>query len=493
MNTATNTSLPADCLDMTLVQAAQAIRDKSISSVELTRAALDRAHALQARFKAFIRIDEEQAMAAAQRCDALSSGAELRGPLHGVPLAHKDMFYRQGEVSTCGSGLRKNWVAPVTATVLERLDRAGAIQIGTLHMTEFAYGPSGQNATLGDALNPWNPDYIPGGSSSGPGIATATRTVFGALGSDTAGSVRMPAHLCGVTGMKTTHGLIPVKGCMPLSASLDAIGPLTRTVQDNALMLAVMAGMDDLLPAHTHAYIRAAEQGTSGDLTGLRIGLPVGYFDRQLNAEVAQRWNEMARQLASLGAQVVPVAMPDLDAINAAGVLLTWGDVVSLHGEQMRERHHEYSAQTRGRLQSALAINERDYLNAQRYRGIALREFCAGVFSRCDALLAPMLSFPAPRLSEVDVTGGAAMANILEEMTRLVRPANMLGLPALALPAGFTCNGMPCGMQLLARPFGESLLYRIGAAFQSASHWHTMAPPLRHAEPATATAAVTSA
>lgn len=473
--------MSGDLLGMSMTAAARAIASGAVTSVALTEAAIARAKALQPRFNAFVRIDEASALAQARACDEERAQGKLRGPLHGVPLAYKDMFYRKGAVSTCGSALRKDWVADTTATVVEKLDAAGAIQIGTLNMTEFAYGPTGQNAFLGDARNPWNSDHITGGSSSGSAVSTATRTVFGALGSDTAASVRIPAAMCGVTGMKTTHGLVSRAGCMPLSASLDTIGPLTRTVEDNALMLSIIAGHDPRDPVSAaqgiapEAYLDAIQRA-GGSLQGLRIGIPVGYFDRAVDAGVAGLLDDARAVFATLGAELVEVPMPDLEAVNAAGVLLSWGDVFSLHGKQMRERPDAYSPQTRGRIELSLGVGAQDYIDAQRYRGRALREFVETVFTRCDAVLAPTLSLPVPKLSDVDVSGGPAMMRVLDEITRLMRPMNVLGLPALALPCGFTDNGLPCGMQLIGRPFAEPLLYRLGAAYQGVTDWHMHSP-----------------
>ena len=464
-------------LDMSLAQAAQAVKSGRVSSLELTQAALDRAAQLQPRFNAFVRIDAEEALAAARACDAATAQGKSRGPLHGVPLAHKDMFDRAGKVSTCGSKIRADWVADSTAAVLERLDAAGAIQIGTLNMTEFAYGPTGQNAFLGDARNPWNPAHITGGSSAGSAVSVASRTVFGALGSDTAGSVRMPAALCGVTGMKTTFGRVSRAGCMPLSQSLDTVGPLTRTVEDNALMLSVLAGADardgSTLAVAVPDYRKMA---VAGSLGGMRIGIPRGFFDADLDPQVARLMAAAADAFRQLGAEVVDVPMPDLDAINAAGFLLTWGDVIAVHGAWMRERAFDYTAQTRGRIEITLAAAAGDYVDAERSRARLLREFVASVYSKCDALIAPVLAFPVPKLTDVDVTGGPAMMRILDEITRLMRPVNVLGLPALALPCGFTEGSLPCGMQLIGRPFAEGLLYRIGAAYQGATDWHTRSP-----------------
>ncbi|WPB57313.1 amidase [Xylophilus sp. GOD-11R] len=476
---------------MTLVQAVEALRSGATTSVQLTQAAIARAEAHQETFNAFVRIDADAALAQAARCDEARARGEATGPLHGVPLAHKDMFHRAGQVSTCGSKLRRDWVAGTTAGVLQRLDAAGALQVGTLHMTEFAYGPTGQNAWLGDARNPWNREHLTGGSSSGSAVSVASGMVFGALGSDTGGSVRMPAALCGVTGMKTTPGLVSRAGCMPLSHTLDTIGPLTRTVQDNALMLSVIAGFDAADPASIDAtrlpgvdldFVAAAERGRVQGLEGVRIGLPRGYFDRGLSPEVAGLVDAAAQVLRERGATLVPVDMPDLDAVNAAGNLITWAEAVALHAPWMRERAGEYGAQTRGRIESSLAASSQDYLDAKRHAGRALAAFVASVFGACDVLLAPALAFAVPRLDQVDVSGGDAMLHILDEITRLTRPANVLGLPALALPCGFTGGGastaptLPCGMQLIGRPFAESLLLQVGAGYQAATDWHRRLP-----------------
>jgi aspartyl-tRNA(Asn)/glutamyl-tRNA(Gln) amidotransferase subunit A len=464
--------------EWSLTEAAQALAAKKVSSVELTRLALDRAQALQSTCNAFVRIDGERALDVAAACDADLARGRSRGPLHGVPMAHKDMFYRKGDVSTCGSKIRANWKADTTATVLERLDAAGAIQIGTLNMTEFAYGPTGQNAFLGDARNPWNPDHITGGSSSGSAVSVAARVVYGALGSDTAGSVRMPSALCGVTGMKTTFGRVSRAGCMPLSQSLDTVGALTRTVADNALMMSVIAGRDprdgSTLDVPVPDY---AARVAAASVKGLRFGLPKGFFDEQVDPQVRALLDGAAAAIRSLGAEVVDVAMPDLDAINATGFLLTWGDVIGIHGSWMRERPGDYTPQTRGRIEVTLAAGAGGYVDAQRARARLLREFSASVFAQCDALIAPILAFPVPKLSDVDVTGGPAMMRILDEITRLMRPVNVLGLPALALPCGFTEGNLPCGMQLIGRPFAEGLLYQAGAAYQSVTDWHRRSPP----------------
>ena len=470
-----------DLLRMSLLDAAAAIRSKQVSSLELTVAAFVRAKQLQPRLNIFARMDEEDAMATARARDADLARGRLSGPLHGVPLAHKDMFYRAGRVSTCGSKIRADWCADRTATVLERLDAAGAVHLGTLNMTELAYTPVGQNAFLGNARNPWNPECITGGSSSGSAVAVATRIVFGALGSDTGGSIRLPASICGVVGMKPTYSRVSRAAAMPLSHSLDTIGPLTRTVQDNAALLNIVAGPDDrdgtCSVEPVPDYRASADEGIKKSLSGLRLGIPRGYFDARVEPETARLLAGAAESFRSLGASLVDVEMPDLDAVNAAGLLLTWGDVLSLHGPWMRERSADYASATKDRIEVALACSTSDYIDAQRVRGRLLREFAATVFGACHAVLAPVLSFGVPTLSALETTAAGGMVPIVDEMTRLTRPMNTLGIPSLSLPCGFTVTGMPCGMQIIGRPFSEALLYRIGAAYQTVTDWHERPPP----------------
>lgn len=459
-------------LNASLVEVSRALRAGEVSSLDLTRAAIERSKIVHVKLNAFVRIDEDAALQAAERADQQLARGRILGVLHGVPMAHKDMFYRAGQISTCGSALRRDWRAAVTSAALERLDAAGAIQIGTLNMTEFAYGPTGQNAFLGDARNPWNPEYITGGSSAGSGVSVAAGAVFAALGSDTGGSVRCPAGICGVVGMKTTFGRVSRYGAMPLSGTLDTVGPLTRTVADNALMLQVLAGHDrrDASTAVEPVPDYSARLGRS--VKRLRIGKPIGYFDRNLSKDVAKALDRSEQIFKELGCEIVEIKMPDLDLVNAAGMIVTWAEVNALHGDWMRDRADQYSPQTRGRIEVSLAASARDYQNALRFRGPALRQFCDQVFGRCDALLAPNLSISTPKISEIDVSGGPAMIAILGELTRLFRPANFFGIPALSLPVGLSANGLPASVQLMSRPFGEPLLYRLGAQFERELGWN---------------------
>src|ERR1700678_3050905 len=273
---------------MSLTAVAGAIADKRISSREATQSCLDRIAKWQPHLNAFMAVESDEALKAADAADAALAKGGRRGLLHGVPLAHKDMYYEAGKVVTCGSRIRRDFVATSTSTALQRLKDAGTIRLGSLQMAEFAYGPTGHNSHYGPVHNPWGIDHITGGSSSGSGSAVAARLTFAALGSDTGGSIRMPAHFCGVTGLKTTVGRISRAGAMPLSQSLDTVGPLARSAEDCALLLGLMAGADPEDPTAVTGPVPDYSAATTGSIRGLTIGVPTAFYVDDLDAEVAR-------------------------------------------------------------------------------------------------------------------------------------------------------------------------------------------------------------
>ena len=462
--------------DLTLAEAAAAIRERRVSAVDLLQAMLSRARAVQPAINAFIRIDEEQALAHARALDSEAARGHFRGPLHGVPMAHKDMFYRKGLISTCGSGIRRHTKADATATALERLDAAGAIDFGTLNMAEFAYGPTGHNAHFGHARNPWNTAHITGGSSSGSGAAVAARVTFGALGSDTGGSVRLPASLCGVTGLKVTYGRVSRAGAMPLSYSMDTIGPLARTALDCALMLQALAGTDPRDPTTPAQPVPDYAARLSQPLANLRVGIPNQFFHDDVDPAIARCIDEARRTLSGLGCKIVAVDIPDMRAAEVAATHLIAAEAATLHGNWLRTRPGDYSPQVRARLMRGLALPASRYIDALRLRGELLQRFLSDVFDKVDVLHVPTLAIQTPTLAETDVGGGSGMDRILALLTRLQRPFNFLGLPSIALPCGFSSAGTPVGLQIAGRPFAEDVILQSAHAFQQATDWHTRRP-----------------
>lgn len=447
---------------LSLAQAAQAVRTGRLAPDDLARASRARIERWQPRLNAFVALESEDR----------TPGS---GALSGVPLAHKDMFYRAGRVSSCGSKILRDAVASETSTALARLDHAGAQDVGRLNMSEFAYGPTGHNDHWGDCCNPWNADFITGGSSSGAGAAVAARLVFGALGSDTGGSVRLPAAACGVSGLKTTWGRVSRYGAMPLCASLDTIGPLARSAEDCALMLGAIAGHDarDPLSAREPVPDYAA---LLDERTSLKIALSSAWIERDADPEVAAATLAAAAVLRASGATLVEVPPPDVDALSAHCMVVMQAEASAQHARWMRERPGDYSSAVRARLEAGYAIPATVYLEALRLRAVWLERFCATTLAGADLYLLPGLAIPVPTRAQTGPQGGAGMPRLLAEVTRLTRWVNYLGVPALVVPCGFDSRGLPISVQFVGRPFAEATLLTAGHAFQRETDWHQRVP-----------------
>jgi aspartyl-tRNA(Asn)/glutamyl-tRNA(Gln) amidotransferase subunit A len=460
---------------LSLTEVAQAIAQKRFSSREVTLACLNRVAQWQPRLNAFMEIETDDALAAADAADAALAKGNSNGALHGVPLAHKDMYYEAGKIVTCGSHIRRDFVATTTSTALQRLKDAGTIRLGSLQMAEFAYGPTGHNTHYGPVHNPWDVDRVTGGSSSGSGAAVAACLTFAALGSDTGGSIRMPAHFCGVTGLKTTVGRISRAGAMPLSQSLDTVGPLARTALDCALLLGLMAGADADDPTAVAGALPDYVAATRKSIKGLKIGVPTAFYVDDLDPEVARVLDETMAVLKREGADIVQVELPDQRQLTAACQLVLAVEAAAFHKRWMIERPQDYGPQVLMRLQNGLAIPGVSYLEAMRWRGPALAAYLAAV-AGVDAVIAPVAPVAAPTIAESDVGNSPDAEAVIQRLTRFTRPINYLGLPALAIPSGFTKSGLPVGMQLIGRSFDEAMLLRIGAAFQRATDFHARVP-----------------
>jgi aspartyl-tRNA(Asn)/glutamyl-tRNA(Gln) amidotransferase subunit A len=460
---------------MTLTALAKAIAEKKVSSREATQSCLDRIAQWQPRLNAFMTIEQDEALAAASTADAALAKGTSRGALHGVPMAHKDMYYDTGRVVTCGSKIRRDFVAATTSTALQRLKDAGMVRMGSLQMAEFAYGPTGHNSHYGPVHNPWNVDHITGGSSSGSGAAVAARLTPAALGSDTGGSVRMPAHFCGVTGLKTTVGRVSRAGAMPLSQSLDTVGPLAQSAEDCALLLGLMAGADPEDPTALTVPVPDYMAATKGSMKGITIGVPSAFYVDDLDPEVARVLDETIATLKREGAAIVKVELPDQRQLASASQLVLAVEAAAFHKRWMIERPQDYSPQVLMRLQNGLAVPAVSYLEAMRWRGPALSAHAAAT-SGVDAVIAPVSPLPAPTIAESDVGNSPEADAVLPRITRFTRPVNYLGVPALSLPTGFSRSGLPVGMQLMGRSFDEATLLRIGAAFQRATDFHARVP-----------------
>jgi aspartyl-tRNA(Asn)/glutamyl-tRNA(Gln) amidotransferase subunit A len=463
---------------LTLAALAAAIRADKLSPVEATRRCLDRIARLDGRLRAFITVDGERALAAARQREAEQSRGAWRGPLHGVPLAFKDLCFIRGLPTSCGTKTAEYFSADHDCTAVARLAAAGAVTLGKLNMTELAMGAFGDNPHHGQARNPWSPDRCTGGSSSGSGVAVAAGLAAGALGTDTGGSIRLPAAACGITGLKPTYGRVSRAGGMALSWSNDHIGPMARTAEDCALMLQAIAGPDPLdataSPRPVPDYVAALAQPVSG----LRIGVPENYFLQGLDPEMEAGVRAAIEALRSLGAPVEEVRLPDPQTMSDVTNIISRSEATALHGHLLRERPQDLGAFTRARLELGLRIPAHDYLQALRLRARLARAFSETVWSRVDLLVAPVIPEPAPPLE-------AALDGSIDEITirqgrfsRFTRPFNGLGLPALSLPCGFSRAGLPLAFQIVGRPFDEATVLRAGHAYQRVTDWHARVPEL---------------
>ncbi len=468
----------SDISRLGLVALADGIAAGDVTSESATAAALDRLESVGRHLNAVVAVDREGALAAARAVDLARRQGDALGPLAGVPLAHKDLFYRRGRVSACGSLILRDFRPDHTATVLERLDAAGAIDVARLHLAEFAMSPTGFSAHLGHGLNPWSLVHCPGGSSSGSGAAVAARLVPAALGTDTGGSVRHPAAMCGVTGLKPTVGLVSNHGVMPLVPSFDCVGPLCRSARDAARMLAVIAGPDPADGTTALAPRRDYESGLDGQLRGLRIAVPQRYYRDALDTEIERLTGESLRVLADAGATLVETDVPDMAALNALAAVMVGVEAATLHQRWLEERPHDYADQVRARIEPGLHYPAVRYAEALMLRGAMAGEWLAAAMGDADVVHVPTLPVPVPTIEATTSGTPADVAAAIGRLTHCTRAVNYLGFPAMAVPSGFTTSGLPASMQLIGRPFAEATLIKVADAYQRLTDWHDCMPPL---------------
>lgn len=463
---------------LSLTEAAEAIRDGSVTSLQLTQAAFERLERIGAQLNCAIAVDGAEALSAAERLDRERGRGHLRGPLHGVPLAQKDLFYRTGKVVSCGSKIRRNFVADTTATVLERLDRAGAVYVAALHLSEFAFSPTGYNKYYGSCRNPWSTEHVTGGSSSGSGAAVAARLVHGSLGTDSGGSIRYPAAMCGVVGLKPTQTRVSRHGMLPLSHSLDCAGPLARTARDCARLLSVIAGPDPRDSTAAALDVPDYESMLDGDVRGLTIAVPNAYYHDHVVDEVHSILGNSLAVLKELGATIVEVSVPDIDRVNALWQLVMSVEAATVHQQWLRTRRDDYADVVRSRIEPGLLIPATRYCEALNLRARVIGDFVETCLGKADVIQLPAISIPVPSIAETTTDEASLVAKRLATITHCIRGINYLGLPAVSVPAGFTANGLPSAFQLVGRPFDEGLLLRVADAYQRATDWHTYVPAM---------------
>jgi aspartyl-tRNA(Asn)/glutamyl-tRNA(Gln) amidotransferase subunit A len=465
--------------DWTMASLSAAIAARKVSPVEVTRDCLDRIERLDNRLRSFITVDADGALRAARELEAELAAGSRRGPLHGVPLAYKDLCHVEGLPTSCGTKTREYFFDRNECTAVARLRRAGAVTLGKLNMSELALGPFGENAHHGDAQNPWRIGHVPGGSSSGSGVAVAAGLALGALGSDTGGSIRLPAACCGIVGLKPTYGRVSRAGAMALSWSFDHVGPMARTVRDVAMLLGIIAGHDPRDGTSSRRAVPDYVAALERPMAPLRLGVPENYYLDRLDAQVERAFQTALRVIGDLGVSVEPIRVPDPEVmVGACSNVMVRAESAAIHARLIRERPHELQPAVRLRLEPGLHISAHDYLQASRLRARLTRQFVAEVFAAVDVLIAPTIPEPPPAFEAVKAGGPTELVKRMGRFSRLTRPINGYGLPAVSLPCGFSEDGRPVALQIIGRPFAEATILRLAHAYEQAGGWSARRPPL---------------
>ncbi|MGB9993671.1 amidase [Streptomyces pseudogriseolus] len=445
--------------ELSLTEASRAVRARELSPVELTESVLARIAAVDGRLGAYVTVAADAALAAAHRAEREISGSGPRGPLHGIPMALKDLIDAEGMPTTASSRVRAGHVAERDSRVAERLGAAGAVLLGKTHTHEFAYG-----LTTPQTNNAWDHSRVAGGSSGGSAVAVAAGGATFAMGTDTGGSIRVPAALNGVVGLKPTYGLVPRTGVASLSWSLDHVGPLTRTVQDVALVLSATAGRDPRDPASVSGPV--PDRFPGGDLRGLKVGVPRNHYFDRVTPEVEESVRGAIDRLAELGAELVDVEIPMARYLQAVQWGLMVPEATAYHERSLRVAPDLYTADVRILLEAGALTSAGDYLRAQRARTM-MRGAWARMFDEIDVLAAPTVPMTAAEAGQEAVEwADGTTESVSDSYVRLCAPANITGVPALTLPVGHDRAGLPIGMQLMARPFHDATVLRAGRAYE---------------------------
>jgi aspartyl-tRNA(Asn)/glutamyl-tRNA(Gln) amidotransferase subunit A len=456
----------ADPTELSLAEAGRLLRARRLSAEELTRAYLARIDRQQPRLNAFVTVTADTALRAARTADRELRAGRDRGPLHGIPIGHKDMFLTRGVRTTAGSRLLADFVPRRDAAVVRRLRAAGAVLLGKLQTHEFAYGATCDSPAFGPVRNPWDLERSPGGSSGGTAAAVAARLVAAGTGSDTGGSIRIPAGWCGVVGLKPTYGRVSCAGLLPLSATLDHAGPIGRRVGDVARLYAAMMDGEGRPPAPGHP---------PRPIRGLVLGVPREHFYERLDPGVDAALRAALRTLERLGARLEPVSLPRIGYAHAAALAIMLTEGTAVHAGRLATKAADY---VRMLVELGLFVPGPAYVRALEVRALLRHELDACLAGRVRALVVPTLPVAAIRHGERRVTIGGATESVAVAVWRLTHPFNVTGHPALQVPAGFTPAGLPVGMQIVGARFDEATVFRVGAAYEAATDWHRRSPPL---------------
>ena len=469
--------MPKDLISRPIYQLAPLLEKKEISPVELFNEAIGRIHQLQPKLNSFITITEEEGRRAATEAESEIRKGQYRGPLHGIPISIKDLFATRGVRTTAGSKVLARWIPDYDATAVARLQKAGMVLIGKTNLHEFAYGVTNDNPHHGPARNPWDPARVPGGSSGGSAAAVASSQCSASLGSDTGGSIRIPSAVCGVVGLKPTYGRVSRCGAIPLSWSLDHVGPLTKSVEDAAIMLAAIAGTDPMDPSSSSRPLPDYCKEMHGSIRGLRLGVPRQYFFEHVDPEIQKLVSAAIRQCESMGAVPVDIDIPDLKNCSAMEAHITLAEATSYHEPYLKKQADDYGPGVRTNLEAGRYLLATDYVKSQRARTLLQRNFNEA-FKRADVIVSPTLPAFPPRVGEVWVQSGDLREHIIDAFLRFNIPYDLTGLPAVSVPCGFSSTGLPVGMQIAGRPFEETTILKAARAYEQSTDWHLARPAI---------------
>jgi aspartyl-tRNA(Asn)/glutamyl-tRNA(Gln) amidotransferase subunit A len=458
---------------LTLTEAAAGLRRQDFSSEELTEACLQRIQDVDDKLHSFVTLTADLALARARQADQELGSGNDRGLLHGIPIALKDLYMTKGIRTTCHSAVLEHWVPEVDATTVSKLKESGAVLLGKLGMHEFAFGGPSVDAPFPAVRNPWNTAHIPGGSSSGSGAALAAGLCYGALGSDTGGSIRTPSSHCGIVGIKPTYGRVSRCGVVPLSWSLDHAGPMARSVKDCAILLQAIAGYDPKDPASVNEAVPIFSSSIADGIKGLRVGVPrAGWFDENLGvaAETERAFNNAVKLLESLGAHIVDIDGKPFSAARKANQTILIAEAYAYHEKTFQQTPMKFGTSVRRRILEGAFLSAADYIAAQRVRAALTERICAN-FANVDVFAVPSAPRPPDAFENMD----PSEQNLRPSFTN---PFNLTGLPAISLPCGFTENNLPAGLQIAAPPFEEATCFRAAYAYEQATDWHKRRPVL---------------
>lgn len=442
------------------------IKEKEVSPVEVTIQLLDRIEAVDSSINSFITVDREDVIAQAKKVEEEIEAGLYKGPLHGIAIGLKDLIYTDNMRTTMGSEIYQNYVPEYNATVVEKLKKAGAIIIGKLNTHQFAYGPTGDRSYFGPVKNPHDIQKMTGGSSSGSAASVSACFCFGSLGTDTGGSVRVPASFCGIVGMKPTYGRISNHGVFPLSWTLDHVGPLTRTVADNALLLNSLVGYDSNDPNSVQSETEDFTRFIGKGIEGMKIGVPSTFYFDDMNGEVRQVIDQTIDALRELGAIIIPVTLTNLDDFTEAHRNILRSEAYAVHEQHLTNYPDQWDVEVKERLLTAHDTKGYEYAQALQTRQLA-KEVFNKALEEVDVLFTPTLPILPPKINDrhVDIEKYAGQ-HIRWSIIKLTAPTNLNGFPSLSLPCGFSSEGMPIGAQFIGREYDEATVYRFGYALE---------------------------